>query len=57
MAESEKILYVNYEMFGAKGDGVTDDMEAIKAAHEYANEHKIDVKTDPPNNKKNLISW
>lgn len=47
MAESEKILYVNYEMFGAKGDGVTDDMEAIKAAHEYANEHKIDVKTDP----------
>ena len=28
---------VYYEDFGAKGDGVTDDLEAIIAAHEYAN--------------------
>ena len=42
-----KQIYVNYEMFGAKGDGVTDDMEAIRAAHKYANENKMDVKTDP----------
>ena len=42
-----KVLFVTYEMFGAKGDGVTDDMEAIRAAHIYANENKIDVKTDP----------
>lgn len=42
-----KALFVTYEMFGAKGDGVTNDMEAIRAAHNYANENKIDVKTDP----------
>ncbi len=47
MTDIEKIEYVNYEMFGAKGDGVTDDSEAIKAAHDYANENKIDVKTNP----------
>ena len=46
MSENKE-LFVTYEMFGAKGDGVTDDMEAIRAAHLYANEHKIDVKTDP----------
>ena len=39
--------YVSYEEFGAKGDGVTDDIEAIKAAHEYANEHKVNVKSNP----------
>lgn len=36
---------VNYEAFGAKGDGVTDDMPAICKAHEYANEHGLEVKT------------
>ncbi|NMA96109.1 MAG: hypothetical protein GX974_08735, partial [Clostridiales bacterium] len=42
-----KILdtYVQYEDFGAVGDGIKDDMEAICAAHEYANEHKLPVKT------------
>ena len=37
--------YVNYEDFGAKGDGETDDMEAICAAHAYANAHGLPVKT------------
>jgi len=38
---------VNYEAFGAKGDGVTDDMPAICEAHAYANEHTLAVKTRP----------
>lgn len=37
--------YVTYEAFGAKGDGVHDDMEAIVAAHAYANEHDLPVRT------------
>ena len=39
--------YVNYEDFGAVGDGVTNDFAAIKAAHDYANENGLSVKTDP----------
>jgi len=38
---------VQYEDFGAVGDGVTDDMEAICAAHDYANSHNLPVKTRP----------
>ena len=38
---------VNYEAFGARGDGVTDDMLAICKAHEFANEHGLDVRTRP----------
>lgn len=34
---------VNYRMFGAVGDGETDDGVAIKRAHEYAGEHGIPV--------------
>ena len=34
---------VNYEQFGAVGDGVADDAEAIRRAHEYANEHGLKV--------------
>ena len=37
--------YVTYEQFGAKADGVTDDMPAIAAAHAYANEHDLPVRT------------
>ena len=36
--------YVEYSDFGAKGDGVTNDFFAIKAAHEYANAHGLPVK-------------
>lgn len=38
---------VNYEAFGAKGDGVTDDMPAICEAHAYANEHGMPVRSAP----------
>jgi hypothetical protein len=38
---------VNYEAFGARGDGVTDDMPAICEAHEYASAHGLGVKTRP----------
>ena len=38
---------VNYEAFGARGDGVTDDMPAICKAHEFANEHGLGVRTKP----------
>ncbi|WP_133166303.1 hypothetical protein [Sphingobacterium haloxyli] len=34
---------INYRMFGAKGDGVNDDGEQIKAAHMYANKMDIPV--------------
>lgn len=38
---------VNYEAFGAVGDGVADDLPAICEAHAYANEHGLPVKTKP----------
>ena len=37
---------VYYSQFGAKGDGVADDYEAIKAAHEYANSNGYKVCAD-----------
>ena len=36
--------YLHYEDFGAKGDGVTDDFEAIIATHEEANRTGMPVK-------------
>ncbi len=38
--------FVTYEQFGAKGDGKTDDMLAIVAAHEYANANGLDVRAN-----------
>jgi hypothetical protein len=38
---------VNYEAFGAVGDGVTDDLPAIVAAHTFANTHHLPVQTKP----------
>lgn len=40
----ENRTYVGYEDFGAVGDGKTDDMPAIVAAHDYANEHGLPVR-------------
>lgn len=37
---------VSYSDFGAKGDGKTDDIDAIAAAHAFANQHGFPVKTD-----------
>ena len=36
--------FVTYEEFGAVGDGKTDDINAIVAAHEYANANLLPVK-------------
>lgn len=38
---------IQYEDFGAAGDGITDDMAAICAAHDYANSHHLPVKSKP----------
>lgn len=37
---------VRYSDFGARGDGKTDDVDAIAATHEFANEHGLSVKAD-----------
>ncbi len=37
---------VSYSDFGAVGDGVTDDFEALKKAHTYANENGVAVKAE-----------
>ena len=34
---------VTYEQFGAVGDAVADDADAIRRAHEYANAHGLKV--------------
>lgn len=38
--------WVRYSDFGAKGDGKTDDMDAIAAAHAFANQNGLVVKAD-----------
>jgi len=37
---------VRYSDFGARGDGKTDDIDAIAAAHAFANQHDLLVKAD-----------
>ncbi len=39
--------YITYEMFGAAGDGRTDDMPAIVSAHEHANKAGLPVRAKP----------
>ena len=41
----KKIFY--YRDFGAKGDGVTNDFEAIRLTHEAANAEGADVEATP----------
>lgn len=38
---------VTYEAFGAVGDGVTDDLPAIRRAHAHANEQDLPVRSKP----------
>ena len=38
--------FVEYSNFGAKGDGKTDDADAIAATHAFANQHGLLVKAD-----------
>jgi len=38
--------FVRYSDFGAKGDGKTDDIDAISAAHAFANQNGLLVKAD-----------
>ncbi len=38
--------WVRYSDFGAKGDGKTDDIDAIAATHAFANQHDLLVKAD-----------
>ncbi len=40
----EKRGFVYYEDFGASGDGITNDFQAMKRTHDYANEHNITVR-------------
>ncbi len=47
MSEKTKVFYSD---FGAVGDGVTDDFAALRAAHDYANEHRLPVFADAGKN-------
>ena len=38
--------YIRYSDLGAKGDGKTDDSDAIDATHNLANQHGLPVKAD-----------
>ena len=46
MEKFRKKGFVSYGDFGARGDGKTDDSDAIAATHEFANKHGIAVKAD-----------
>jgi hypothetical protein len=46
--EAEQSMdYITYEAHGAAGDGVTDDFDAIIAAHAAANERGLSVRANP----------
>jgi hypothetical protein len=46
MQAIKKRGWITYRDLGAKGDGKTDDMDAIAAAHAYANQQGLPVKAD-----------
>ncbi|MCL4200959.1 MAG: hypothetical protein KJ000_00590 [Pirellulaceae bacterium] len=46
MAAAPPERVVRYSEFGATGDGKTDDIDAIAAAHAFANQHGLAVKAD-----------
>ena len=46
VSKFKAIGLVHYSDFGAKGDGKTDDIDAIAAAHAFANQHGLLVKAD-----------
>ncbi len=45
-ASTEELRYIYYEDYGAKGDGRTDDFEAMRLTHEYANKYDHIVKAN-----------
>lgn len=45
-AAEKPVTAVRYGRFGARGDGKTDDMDAIVTAHRFANEHNRPVRAD-----------
>ena len=46
VACTEKVQYVKYSEYGAVGDGVTDDFDAIIRTHEAANKAGLPVRAD-----------
>ena len=46
-AEKSKESVVTYEQFGAVGDSLTDHLPAVVAAHVFANEQNLPVKSSP----------
>ena len=46
VSKFKAIGLVRYSDFGAKGDGKTDDIDAIAATHAFANQQGLLVKTD-----------
>ena len=43
---SQNVRYISYSEYGAVGDGVTDDFDAIISAHDVANEAGLPVRAD-----------
>jgi hypothetical protein len=44
---AKEVDVVTYEAFGAVGDGVTDDLPAIRDAHAHANQRGLRVRSNP----------